>query len=600
MPCRRVQYSRGAGILLAMLVTRNRSADIYVRLLGHVRPYWRVFVLAVGGMLALAATEWMLPALLKQLIDEEFERAALDISLTLPLVLIALFFVRGVLSYVSTVSLAWISHRTVMDLRAAMYHKLINLPSIFFDHRSSGELISKFTFDVTQVSQATTRVLTVMVKDTAVIVALLSYLFYLNWRLATLLLVLAPPVAFVVYRVSQRMREKSRQLQQAIGELNQIAEEGIRGQREIKVYAGQAFEIGRFGRAINDARRFQMKVVQTSAATVPIIQVLIACGIAAMIILALGESASGTMSRGDFVAFVTATALLLPPTKRLTGVNEFLQRGLAAAESVFGLIDEPHEASPGTKRLADVEGTIEFRGLDASYADNPVLRNINLTIAAGEAVALVGPSGGGKSTMLDLVARFYHFDAGELTIDGHRIEEISLESLREAIAYVGQDVILFDDTIYNNIAYGALRSASRDQVIAAAEAACVVPFAAQMPQGMETVIGPNGARLSGGQRQRIAIARALLKDAPILILDEATSSLDTQSERQIQTALARIRKGRTSLLIAHRLSTIETADRIVVLEDGQIVESGTHAELLKLDGVYAKLAAMQGAIAVEH
>jgi ATP-binding cassette, subfamily B, bacterial MsbA len=577
-----------------MRITDRRSTDIYVRLLGHVRPYWRVFALAIGGMLALASTEWMLPALLKHLIDEEFVRATADgLSLTLPLLLIGLFTLRGVLSYIDTVALAWIAHRTVMDLRAAMFGNLIDLPSAFFDHRGSGELVSKFTFDVTQVSQATTRVLTVLVKDSAVIVALLGYLFYLNWRLAGCLLLLAPPIAFVVHRVSKRMREKSRQLQQSVGELNQIAEEGIRGQREIKIFAGQAFETKRFARAINNARGFQMKVVQTSAATVPIIQLLIACGIATMIVFALREAASGAMSQGDFVAFVTATALLLPPTKRVTGVNEFLQRGLAAAESVFALIDQAHERSDGKICLEGARGAIEFDNVSLCFADNPVLNNITLKIESGESVAFVGPSGGGKSTLLDLVARFYHTDGGVVRIDGHPIDEIDLTSLRQAIAYVGQDVILFDDTIYNNIAYGGLRDASPDEVRAAAQAANVLEFADNLPQGLDTTIGTNGTRLSGGQRQRIAIARALLKNAPILIFDEATSALDMQSEREIQSALARIRKGRTSLIIAHRLSTVEAVDRIVVIDKGRIVETGTHAELLKSNGAYAQLAALQ-------
>ena len=576
-----------------MRITDRRSTDIYVRLLGHVRPYWRVFALAIGGMLALASTEWMLPALLKRLIDEEFARASIDISLTLPLLLIGLFSLRGMLSYINTIALAWIAHRTVMDLRAAMFGNLIDLPSVFFDHRGSGELVSKFTFDVTQVSQATTRVLTVLVKDSAVIVALLAYLFYINWSLAVFLLVLAPPVAFVVYRVSRRMREKSRQLQQSIGELNQIAEEGIRGQREIKIFAGHAFETKRFKRAINNARGFQIKVVQTSAATVPIIQLLIAFGIATMIVFALREAAIGAMSQGDFVAFVTATALLLPPTKRVTGVNEFLQRGLAAAESVFALMDQPHERSDGNIRLDAARGSIEFDNVSLRFADNPVLHNIDLKIDAGESVAFVGPSGGGKSTLLDLVARFYHADGGVVRIDGHPIDDIDLASLRHAIAYVGQDVILFDDSIYNNIAYGGLRDSTPDEVRDAAQAANVLEFADNLPQGLNTTIGANGARLSGGQRQRIAIARALLKNAPILIFDEATSALDTQSEREIQSALARIRSGRTSLIIAHRLSTVETVDRIVVIDKGRIVETGAHAELLKSNGAYARLAAVQ-------
>ena len=574
--------------------TNIGSVAIYRRLLGYIKPYLRVFVVAIIGMVALASTEWMLPALLKTLIDEEFDTPASTPSLLIPALLIGLFLIRGILSYVSTVALHWISHRIVMDLRQAMYRNLITLPAAFFDHNASGGLITKFTFDVTQVANATTRVFTVLVKDSAVIIALLVYLFYLNWRLASLLMLLAPPTAYIVYRVSYRMREMSRRLQSSIGSVNQIAEESIHGHREIKMYSGHDYEQQRFDQATNDARKFQMKVVQVAAGTVPMIQLVVAFGIAVMIILALRESAAGMMSRGDFVAFITATALILPPTKRLTSVNEFLQRGIAGAESVFGLIDETPEAANGTVFIKDCSGEIEFRHVSVEYSGNPALREVNLHIKPGAAVAFVGPSGGGKSTMLDLIARFYSPTQGQLLIDGHPIETINLKSLRDSMAYVGQNIILFDDTVFNNIAYGANRDVSKADVERAAEAAAVTSFVEQLPQGYETLVGDNGARLSGGQRQRIAIARALLKDAPILLLDEATSALDTDSERQIQQALAEIRKGRTSVTIAHRLSTVEAVDEIHVLQGGKIVESGSHNTLMNAGGVYQQMNAAQG------
>ncbi|MGR8946543.1 MAG: lipid A export permease/ATP-binding protein MsbA [Gammaproteobacteria bacterium] len=565
------------------------SVDIYRRLIRHIKPYWRVFALAIVGMVALASTEWMLPALLKNLIDEQFDAPETSPSLIIPALLIALFLVRGVLSYISTVALHWISHRTVMDLRQAMYRQLITLPAGFFDRHASGGLITKFTFDVTQVANATTRVLTVLVKDSAVILALLGYLFYLNWRLAALLMLLAPPTAYIVYRVSHRMREMSRRLQTSIGSVNQIAEESIHGHREIKIYGGHDYEQTRFDQATNDARKYQMKVVQVAAGTVPMIQLVVAVGIAGMIILALRESAAGLMSRGDFVAFITATALLLPPTKRLTSVNEFLQRGIAGAESVFGLIDESAEHNEGVHKLTRCKGRIEFREVSVEYEGTRALSDVSLSVEPGQAVALVGPSGGGKSTMLDLIARFYLPTEGQVLIDGIDIQSIDLTTLRESMAYVGQNIILFDDTVFNNIAYGANREVTEHEVKRAAEAAAVTNFIDQLPNGYDTVVGTNGARLSGGQRQRIAIARALLKDAPILLLDEATSALDTESERQIQQALSEIRKGRTSVTIAHRLSTVESVSKIYVLQNGRIVESGDHETLMNSGGVYQQM-----------
>ncbi len=581
------------------MIKSSRVTQLYLRLLAQVRPHRALFLASLLGMVALAATEWILPALLRYVIDEEFGATAGRYSVLIPLVLVGLFLLRGVMTYVADVGLGWVAHRVVMDLRGAMFRNLLALPARYFDQRSAGELVSKFTFDVTQVAQAATHCVTVLVKDSVVIVALLGYMIFINWRLAIFLVVLAPPIGWVIKTVSGRLREMSRRLQGSMGQVNAVLEEALSGHRDIKIFGGQDYEITRFARAINAARKFQMKVIGTNAATEPVVQALIAFGVGLMMMLALREAAHGGMTRGDFVSFVTATALLLSPVKRLTSMNEYLQRGLAAAESIFAVIDEAAEPAGG-RALATARGALEFRKVTASYGDKEVLHDFTLTIRAGESIAIVGPSGSGKTSLVNLVPRFYEPTRGSILLDGEPLAGLALRDLRAQIAYVGQHVVLFNDTLYHNIAYGVLRNAPREHVLAAAEAAFVSEFAQQLPHGFETEIGDNGLRLSGGQRQRIAIARALLKNAPILILDEATSALDAESERRIQQALGVLRKGRTCLIVAHRLSTIEGVDRVVVIEDGHLIEEGEHATLLKQHGLYARLYALQQAPSVEN
>ncbi len=562
--------------------------EIYHRLLGFVRPYWRQFVWSIVAMVALASTEWMLPALLKPLIDKNFDIAHELEGYRTAGLLVILFALRGLLNYVDMIALQWVSQRTIADLRMAMFKTLVRLPASFFDGRASGELISKFTFDVTQVAQATTRVIEVLIKDSAIITVLFGYLFYLNWHMTVVLLLFAAPIGVIVRRASQRMRQMSRRLQESVGAINQVAEESVRGHREIKIFDGYEHETQRFDRAINDARKFHMKVVGSSATIVPLIQLCVSFGIALMVVLAVSAAAAGTLTRGDFIAFVTATALVLPPTKRLAGMNEFLQRGLAAADSIFALVDVDTETDQG-RSDARLRGEIRFEHVTLRYGERTALDDINLDVRAGETLALVGRSGGGKTSLVNLVPRFYPLTSGRLLIDGQPIEDYTLASLRRHIAYVGQHIVLFNDTLYNNIAYGALRAVDRAQVERVAAEAQVSAFTDGLPQGLDTLIGENGVRLSGGQRQRVAIARALLKDAPILILDEATAALDNEAERLVQDALNTVRRGRTSLIVAHRLSTIEQADRIVVLDGGRIVESGTHSALLAVGGAYARL-----------
>lgn len=571
------------------------SADLYRRLLRYVRPYWRTFSLSILSLVLLAATEPVLPALMKPLLDGSFIGQDPTTRLLIPALIIGIFLWRGILSFAGEVSVHWVANKVVMDLRNEMFRKLVMLPSQFYDNTKSGELISKLTFDVSQVAQAATNTLTVLVRDSLAAVGLLVYMLYLNWRLWLVAVMAAPLVSLIVAAVSRQLRTTNRKLQQSMGAMTQVLQEAIDCHKAVKVFAGQAYEMKRFRQASNSARQFAMKVVATSEANSPLIQLIVAVVLALMVYMAASESAAGNMTVGDFVAFFTAMILLLSPLKRLTDVNNPLQRGLAAAESIFGLIDEPGETDEGKISLSRARGEVRFYNVSFSYPQGSAraLSNLSVSIAPGETVALVGASGSGKSSFVNLLPRFYHPSSGQILFDGVDIRAITLESLRRNIALVTQEVVLFNDTVRNNIAYGALREVSEEQVLRAAEAARVMEFVCALPQGLGTWIGENGVRLSGGQRQRLAIARALLKDAPILILDEATSALDTASERHIQEALERLRRGRTCIIIAHRLSTVENADRIIVLKHGRIVEIGTHAELIRRQGVYAELHRIQ-------
>lgn len=564
------------------------GSGAYNRLLGYVARYWRLFAASLVAMICLASTEWMLPALLKPLIDEDFTLAAAEISLKTPVLLVILFLARGTLSYVSTVTLHLVAQKTIADLRVQMFSSLVNSPCQFFDDATTGRLVSKFTFDVTQVAQSCTRVITVIVKDSMVILVLIGYLLYLNWKLAALLVFLGPPIGFLVSKVSGRMRSMSTYLQDSVGQITQVTEEAIRGQLEIKIFAGHTREEGRFDKAVRNARKYQMKVIRTSAALVPFIQLFVAIAIAILIVLALRESALGAMSKGEFVAFITATGLLIPPVKRLAGANEFLQRGIAAAQSVFGLIDSFSESKEGLE-IPQIKGDLCFKKVSFHYSTEKILDDISLNIEAGETIAFVGPSGGGKTTLVNLVPRFYEPTAGEILIDSNPISKYSLSSLRYNISYVAQDVVLFNDTILNNICYATDKEVSKNDIDKVVELAQLADLVNGLPDGLETIIGENGLKLSGGQRQRLAIARAVLKDSPILILDEATAALDNESESSIKKALEFVSRGRTSLIIAHRLSTVVHATKIVVIEKGRIVEVGSHKALMANKGLYASL-----------
>jgi ATP-binding cassette, subfamily B, bacterial MsbA len=564
---------------------------MYYRLLSYVSPYWRIFGLSILAMALLGATEPALPALMKPLLDGTFVTQDLSQRLVIPSLIVLLFLVRGGLGYASDVTIQWVAQSVVRDLRNDMFQRLIVLSTEYYDQHASGELISKLTYDTAQVAEAATRSLTVLVKDLLAALGLFGYILYLNWRLSSALFLLAPLLFGMLVSVSKRLRAMNRDVQQAMGAISSVAQEAIDCHKVVKVFGGQRYEFDRFRNATAQAQSDSLRVIRTAAASSPIIQTTVATLLAVLTFLAASESASGKMTVGDFVSFITAMTLLIQPLRRLGNINENLQRGLAAAESAFALIDTEAERDTGTVVLNKVNGQIVIRELSLIYpqAEKPALNAVSFSIAPGETVALVGASGSGKSSLAGLIVRFYQPSHGEILIDGINIDAISLPSLRNNIALVNQEVMLFNDTIRNNIAYGAMQGASAAAIAQAAKAAKVTDFAEQLPQGMDTLVGEDGLRLSGGQRQRIAIARALLKSAPILILDEATSSLDSASERHIQDALEQLRRGRTCLIIAHRLSTIESADRIVVLQEGRIVESGTHADLLQQTGVYRHL-----------
>jgi ATP-binding cassette, subfamily B, bacterial MsbA len=546
-------------------------------------------------MIILAATDPAIPALMQPLLNGAFiEKDPKTIAL-MPFLFVGLFGIRGIAAYASNLSLNWVANKVILDLRQAMFARMIDFPAHFYDQQRSGSLMSRFTYDVTQIKEASTNAISTLVRDSISVLGLLAWMFYIDVTLALICLIAAPVIAIIVTIIKRRIRKMSRKVQDTMGDLHDVLAECVDAQKVIKLYGGQDVEKQRFFNTINAHRRFAMKFIMASVATGPAIQMIIAILLAVIIYIATQQAAANTLLVGDFVSFFAAIAMITGPLKRLAGVNEHIQKGLAACESVFALLDTDVELQYGNKELKNAKGKIEFRDVTYSYeeAETDALKNISLSIAPGEVVALVGESGSGKTTLANLLPRFYGPRSGSIYFDEIDINELSLLSLRNNIAYVSQDVVLFNDTVRNNIAYGELKEASDDAVWAAAEAACATEFINELPEKMSTFIGEDGTRLSGGQRQRLAIARALLKDAPLLILDEATSSLDTKSERHIQSALENVKKGRTCLIIAHRLSTIENADRIVVMDKGNIIEQGKHEELLKLQNHYAKLHQVQ-------
>ncbi|TVP51853.1 MAG: lipid A export permease/ATP-binding protein MsbA [Halomonadaceae bacterium] len=568
--------------------------QVYKRLLSYVKPFWIAFVVAgLGNLLYAAASTGMAAAM--EFVIEAIEDPTPANRLLLPGLVIAIFAVRGLGYFLGNYFINYVGRNVVNAMRTQIFDHLMRLPSGFYDQSSPGHLVSKITYNVEQVTGAATDAVTIVLREGLTVVGLLAFMFYTNWKLTLIFLAVGPVIGWIVSFVSKRFQKLSRRIQHSMGDVTHVASEAINGYRVVRTFGGNNFESRRFASVSQNNLRQSLKMAFTQSVSTPVVQILVAFSIGILVWLALSPEVQQGMSTGAFVAFITAAATMAKPVRQLTSVQAKIQKGIAASYSIFESIDHPAENDTGTLNPERVKGEIRFSNVRFRYRDQytDVLEGINLSIKAGETVAIVGRSGSGKSTLVSLIPRFYEVVEGDIRVDDVPVQDYTLQALRRQVALVTQSVVLFNDTVANNIAYGDLRDTPREQIEAAAEQAHAMEFINRLPNGLDTEIGDDGIMLSGGQRQRLAIARALLKDAPILILDEATSALDTESERYIQAALEHVMKGRTTLVIAHRLSTIEAADRIVVMDGGRIVEVGSHAELLATDGAYSKLHQMQ-------
>lgn len=573
-----------------MFNTDLSTRQTFGRLWPMISPF-RLGLLAAGiALIVNAAIDPFMLTLLKTLLDDVIGKKNPGILVWMPLVIIGLILIRGVSGYISSYCISWVSGKVVMALRCRLFSHLMGMPVAFFDQQSTGTLLSRISYDCEQVASSSSGSLVTVVREGASIFGLFVMMFYYSWQLSLILLVLAPIVSLAIRIVSRRFRSISKNMQNTMGQVTSHAEQMLKGHKEVLMFGGQQVETFRFEQVSNKMRRQGMKMVSATSLSDPIIQLLASSALAFVLYAASFPSVMATLTAGSISAVFSAMLMLMRPLKSLTNVNAQFQRGMAACQTLFAILDTEQEKDDGSRVIERATGNIEFRDVTFTYpgAETPALQHINLTIPAGKTVALVGRSGSGKSTLASLLTRFYDIDSGEILLDGHDLRDYTLASLREQVALVSQHVHLFNDTVANNIAYARTDVFSREAIEKAAQMAHAMEFINKMDNGLDTVIGENGVLLSGGQRQRIAIARALLRDSPILILDEATSALDTESERAIQSALDTLQQNRTTLIIAHRLSTIEKADEILLVEDGKIVERGSHQQLLQKNGAYAR------------
>ncbi|MEJ3626609.1 lipid A ABC transporter ATP-binding protein/permease MsbA [Vibrio vulnificus] len=567
----------------------------FKRLWTFIRLYKSGLAVAVVALIINAVSDTYMVSLLKPLLDEGFGSAESDFLRTLPLLVFGLMFIRGISSFVSTYCLSWVSGNVVMQVRRMVFNHYMQMPVSYFDKEKSGSLLSRITYDSEQVSSATSQALVSIVREGTSIIGLLVLMFYNSWQLSLVLILVAPVVAWAIGFVSKRFRKISKNMQTTMGIVTSSAEQMLKGHKVVLSYGGQEVEKSRFDVVSNQMRQQSMKLITAQAAANPIIQMIASIAIVVVLYLASVDTIKDQLTPGTFTVVFSAMFGLMRPLKALTSVTSQFQRGMAAAQTLFALVDLEPEKNTGTHSVARAKGEVNVKDISFTYegAEKPALSHVSFDIPRGKTVALVGRSGSGKSTIANLFTRFYDVDSGEIQLDGVDIRDYELKNLRTQFALVSQNVHLFNDTIANNIAYAAGDKYSREDIERAAELAHAMEFISKMENGLDTMVGENGASLSGGQRQRVAIARALLRDAPVLILDEATSALDTESERAIQSALDELQKNKTVLVIAHRLSTIEKADQILVIDDGAVVERGSHAELIEKDGAYAQLHRIQ-------